>query len=1083
MKLTHLLLAATALWGLTACSDYDNGYDEKKISFEKEFVNAFDDIDPEQDWNMAERAFVTVTTGSASRVKIYALLGGTYCIVGDYSNVSGTRELGFDMLEGTESIMVSDGRTAVQTTPGGTADLTQGTRTVYGGKGIVGISKITDANGITIGGTNYPMYKEATAQNYEDMKSVIPEIGNRKSYTNLNRVSHDFTYVSTGKFIIYPYYWETSSLNTIGIYYYDESGQRQEVDVYTIREGDELQYHKKVGVYESPYHPEEITTIGNAAWYKDWRAMTWTTQTYNMLGSMGLPNGDLLSRFSELVVDVDMKKYTTGVRVLFYKSDGTNKAYRIPNPSPSASGTQNVKETINLQSLVSQEADWKDYLENCSEVRLAGDNKGNTTFKDNIGNDVIGDVVINDLKFQTSSDGGWQNYGEIFCSEIFTRYESDKMHGQGILIDIPAGTVFGMYLKKADWENGSQVPYTFYSESSLNDPIRCGNGVTDDNQGHVTQVEGMHPCYASTFHVNALGNQMFLGFEDWPNTANASDFDLNDVVFAFSGATPTIINEDTTPAGTWMLACEDLGGSFDLDYNDVVLKINHISGQNYATVTPLAAGGTLASYIFFIDPTSTNGQLDQCFGEIHQLFGAGAISSGEYEPINVKSGSRGAQGREVRFNVPEDWTMAYYSSDTWNQSSQYAPNMGGFEIRTLPIGAPPIDNANLDLSRVTSLSQGASRIPAPDKGKAPFIICLPYSYFTLNQPSVGKKTEYVWAWPQEYVGITTCYPDFAAWVGNMSENGEWYKNRTPNSLTVDPLEIVTDMTAEEKAATIEGETGGTTVVTNKQNPTFFGTWGSIINLKDSYTTAWNADTESHTASIYTGEKLKATAYLNNYSGGSGTISAQLSAGNTGAYLYNHGEEFYVVGGNNSGQATLTIHFTGDDTYNAKDITIYINVKERKIYQFVAEKNGKQYALTNDNGTLKIAPVDTSNKNQMWAVEREGGNSKYNFIYSVGACKYLVSAGGSGGSPYAPTLQESRPDNNEYGRFKFMKWTNAGKELTYLYLRHYERSYELKRTNYNEPMYMGVDKFNDWEQVWFNKTGSQVFNFTMVDVKP
>lgn len=1080
MKLTHLLLAATALWGLTACSDYDNGYDEKKISFEKEFVNAFDDIDPDQDWNMAERAFVTVTTGSASRVKIYALLGGTYCIVGDYSNVSGTRELGFDMLEGTESIMVSDGRTAVQTTPGGTADLTQGTRTVYGGNAIVGISKITDANGINIGGTNYPMYKEATAQNYEDMKSVIPEIGDRKSYTNLNRVSHDFTYVSTGKFIIYPYYWETSSLNTIGIYYYDESGQRQEVDVYTIREGNELQYHKKVGVYTSSCDLGSASATGNAQWYGDYKEFTWTDRNNNLLTNLGLPNGNLLSRFATLTVDVTMKKYTQALRVLFYKSDGSNKFIQIANPSPSASGEQHVQQTINLQSLVNSDASWSDFLENCSEVRIAGNNYdyGATEFSTPIGTTVIGDITINDICFETSSDGGWQNYGDIFCSEIFTKYESDKMRGQGILIDIPAGTVFGMYLKKADWVDGSQVPYTFYSESSLNDPIRCGNGVTDDNQGHVTQVEGMHPCYASTFHVNALGNQMFLGFEDWPNTANASDFDLNDVVFAFSGATPTIINEDTTPAGTWMLACEDLGGSFDLDYNDVVLKINHISGQNYATVTPLAAGGTLASYIFFIDPTSTNGQLDQCFGEIHQLFGAGAISSGEYEPINVKGGSRGAQGREVRFNVSEDWTMAYYSSDTWNQSSQYAPNMGGFEIRTLPAGTEPIDNADLDINRVTSLSQGASRIPAPDKGKAPFIICLPYSYFTLNQPSVGKKTEYVWAWPQEYVGITTCYPDFAAWVGNMSENGEWYKNRTPNSLTVDPLEIVTDMTAEEKAATIEGETGGTTVVTNKQNPTFFGTWAQTVNTAGTYKNVWNSDTESHTVDLYTGDQLKVHAALSEYSG-TGTISVQFNKGETECPdVTANGYEFTIRGGNNSGQATLTIHFTGDDTYNAKDIVIYINVKERKLYRFVAEKEGKQWALTHKDGKVVITPLNEYyiDPNQVWGIEREGGNSEYNAIYSAGAAKYLISAGSNGGNAYDCTLQEAKPSNNEYGRFKITNWTNSeGTVLYQLRLRHYERK--------NVTCYLGVNNWGDGATVFLDKTGSQNFNFKELPVNP
>ena len=1082
MKFANWLLAATALCGMTACSDYDNGFDEKKISFEKEFVNAFDDIDPEQDWNLAERSFVTVTTAGTSQVKIYALLNGTYCIVGDYSDVSGTRELGFDMLEGTESIMVSDGRVAVQTVPGGQANLSD-TRTVYPGNDFVKVAKITDPNGVTIGGVTYPMYKEATAQHYEAMKEVIPEIGNRKTYTNLNRVTHDFTYVSTGKFIIYPYYWETSSLNTIGIYYYDASGQRQEVDVYTIREGSELQFHKVVGVYRSSCNLEDASTGGNAQWYGDYKELTWTDRNDNLLKNMGLPNGNLLSRFATLTVDVTMKKYTPAIRVLFYKSDGTNKFIQIANPSPSASGEYHLQQTINLQSLVNSDASWRDFLENCSEVRIAGNNYdyGATEFSTPIGTSVIGDITINDIYFESNSDGGWQNYGEIFCSEIFTKYESDKMRGQGIVIDIPVGTVFGMYLKKSDWVNNEESPYTFYSEGSLNDPALCGNGVTDDNQGHVTEVQGMHPCYASTFHVNALGNQMFLGFEDWPNTANASDFDLNDVVFAFSGATPTIINQDTTPAGTWMLACEDLGGSFDLDYNDVVLKINHISGQDYATITPLAAGGTLASYIFFIDPQGA-GSRDKCFGEVHQLFGVEAMTSGEYEAINVLDNNRGPQGREIRFSVDEDWSMAYYSSDTWDESSQYAPNMGGFEIRTLPKGEAPISNADLGPASVNSEKfSGASRIPAPDKGKAPFIICLPYSYTTTNIPSVGKKTEHVWAWPQEFVGITSCYPEFAAWVGDMTTHGDWYKNRRANSRTVDPLEIVTDMTAEEIAATVEGETEGTEVPTDKLIPTFFSTFGQTINTAGVYTNAWQTDAESHTVTLYTGEKIKVAAYLTEYSG-SGSLSARLSAGETGSVATNSGNEFYVTGGNTSGSATLTVHFSGDDTYQAKDIIIYINVKERKLYRFVSEVNGQKWALTRDNSAVIIKPLNENylDPNQIWGIEREGGKSAYSFIYSAGAAKYLVSAAGS--NPWACLLQEDRPDNNEYGRFKLTTWTNgSGVELTQLYLRHYERDLELHRNNVTTPVYVGVNSWADGQTVYMDKTGSQVFNFTLSPV--
>lgn len=1065
-----LLVAAMAL-ATTACSDYDNGFTEKDINFQQEFKATFDEVDSEQDWNLAERAEVTVTTSTASRVRIYVERGGEFCIVGDYADVIGTRTLGFDMLEGTERIVVTDGRTAVPAVPGGEANFSNanlvGTRTVYGGNGFVQVQKIENAAGVTIGGVTYPMYKEATEDDYEAMKSVIPEIGYRKNYTNLNKVTHDFSYVSTGEFIIYPYYWETSSNNTIGIYYYDQNGQRQEVDVYTIKSGSELQFHKSVGVYESPYYPEQTEAVGNAQWYKDYQAMTWTDQTYNMLRNMGLPNGNLLTRFTDLVVDVDMKKYTTGVRVLFYKSDGTNKIVRIPNPSPSASGTQNVKQTINLQQLVNSDASIRDYLENCWEVRLAGDNVGNTTFKDNIGNDVIGDIVINDIHFQTSDDGGWKNYGNAFCSEIFTQQGGDRVRGQGIVIDIPVGTVFGMYLKKKDGD----VPYTFYSEGSLNDPAKCGNGVTDDNNGNVVEVPGMNPCYASTFHVSALGDQMFLGFEDWPNTQNASDFDLNDVVLAFSGATPTIINEDTTPAGTWMLACEDLGGTFDIDYNDVVLKINHISGQNFATLTPLAAGGTLASYIFFIDPTSSIGGRDKCFGEVHQLFGVEPAISGAYDPINVEH--RGSAGQEMRFEVDEEWTLAYYSSDTWNKDSQYAPNMGGFEIRTLPKGAAPISNAStLDVN--SDVFTGASRIPAPDLGEAPYIICLPYSYITTNQPAVGKKTEHVWAWALEFQNINGPYPDFAGWVADHTQNGDWYKHRRANGRTVEPLEIVSDMTAEEIAATIEGGGGNT----QPQDPTKlnadFGTYAQYALEGYNYPAAWSADGEGHTAELYTGQAINITAYINSYSG-PGTISASLNAGGTGSVLTNEGNSFKVKAGATSGTATLTIHFTGDDEYNAKDLVFPITVKARPIYRITCVLNGTTYALTNDNGAIKIKTKnDWDDPNQKWGVERDS-NSAYNFLFSIGGVGYMLS---TSEAPWRPILQSAAPKNNEYGRFRFVDYGDG----QHLYLRHYERGY-FDTKKYDVEMFMGADSFTDGASVYMNKTGGNIITWHFESVNP
>ena len=79
MKTRHLLtsLASVALALLaTGCSDYDNGFTDKELQFIADFKAEFGEIDSQQDWNLAERTKVTVTTSRTSNVKIYALMGG-----------------------------------------------------------------------------------------------------------------------------------------------------------------------------------------------------------------------------------------------------------------------------------------------------------------------------------------------------------------------------------------------------------------------------------------------------------------------------------------------------------------------------------------------------------------------------------------------------------------------------------------------------------------------------------------------------------------------------------------------------------------------------------------------------------------------------------------------------------------------------------------------------------------------------------------------------------------------------------------------------------------------------------------------
>lgn len=834
MKIKSLLSffvpAAMMSLAVAGCSDYDNGYSEQAIKFAQDFRKTFGDIDPEQDWNLAERGTVTVSTMKESEVKIYALTGDEYTIVGDYEGVKGTRMLGFDMVEGTKEIVVTDGATAQKTVPGGVVTF-GGTRfTVHEGtrEGVT-VSRFT--NETEINGITYPAQKTPTENEIKTVLEKVPEYA-----PNLNNVTCNFQYVSTGSFVLYPYYWNTSSINTLGVYYTDANNQYHEVDIYTLN-GEESGYVEDYNVYDTnndvvtSWEPTGTATDKDGHLYRrpnDWHIDGVDDSNFYTLKKNGWTGDDpvLQKPFIEYWVDAGTGIGTKTIIKNVYRTFTAGNKYlvevkaRLINQGGSVTNdnkgtitfsandnkvilTDDASSTIKNGVLYSD----MDGLEKIWVVCTA-DSEGKITLK----------FELNNVQCNWFAFNGMKIYDVSEMTKTGDNFYTSPERGKGIRVDIPEGTTFGMYLKKTDTGgNGNTHSYTFYSESYKNDPNKVGSGVTvtvnADGEKTKTQQPGTNPCYASTFKMPVTqdgDDKMFLGFEDWPNIYGGSDFDLNDVVFAFDGCQPIIVNEEPDK---WLLACEDLGGSFDIDYNDVVFSVEHISGKPKAKLTPLAAGGTLASYIYFQDPL---GDRDKCFGEIHQLFGATKVKSGEFSIINAKSRYE-KTAAPIEFEVDENWTMAYYSTgESGGTNYDGDVNMGGFEIRTLKSG----EDAPFELGITSEKFSGASKIQPStlDRGEnVPYILCLPYSYkhFNYNRanPEAGKKTVCVWAWPTEFTticnenGTSGPYKDFAGWVQNKNNNTDWYKNKdyqNADAATVENLYLsVSNMTQAE----INGNSG------------------------------------------------------------------------------------------------------------------------------------------------------------------------------------------------------------------------------------------------------------------------------------
>lgn len=917
MKIKSLLSffvpAAMMSLAVAGCSDYDNGYSEQAIKFAQDFRKTFGDIDPEQDWNLAERGTVTVSTMKESEVKIYAKMGDEYAIVGDYEGVKGTRMLGFDMVEGTKEIVVTDGATAQKTVPGGVVTF-GGTRTVrpdgtYDG---VTITKLT--GDVEINGETFPQYRTYTNDEVQGMLATVPQGQN-----NIAKVTSDFTYVSTGSFIIYPFYWYTGSQNTLGVYYTDANGNYHEVDIYESK-GSRWDWSDENNTGELWYSMGETSVVTDDfaskpqdenegdAYAGGWTRTTIDNSNYcqfkvktdsnddqndasgivapfmeiwreNTIGTITLEKEFTVSPNVECIVEVSARlrnqmQSSIGNGQLIFSANGAsvditasvNNTQGVYNNQgllyTNQNGTKKVfvkctsdsNGKINAKfELKGVDANWFSF----KDLKITSYNKNVETPSLDAINTPTGNLEfpgVNPLPYNGGSD------------DVYAAFYK----GQGIRVDIPAGTKFGMYIKKID----SGKDYTIYSEGTKN----------EKNPGLVGNNGEYSSHYASTFYV---GDKMFIGFEDWPGSTGG-DYDLNDLVLAFSGAKPTIINEDPT-ATVWLVACEDLGGSFDIDYNDVVFSVEHISGKPKAKLTPLAAGGTLASYIYFQDPWDS--KRDKCFGEIHQLFGATKVNSGEFSIINAKSRYE-KTAAPIEFDVAEDWTMAYYATGDGSGSAYTRNdndvNMGGFEIRTLTSGS----DAPYTLDINSGAFSGASKIQPSVRNEGenvPYILCIPYSYTRYNYPEAGKKADYVWAWPVEY--MTICdengagpYPDFAGWVQDHTKNTDWYKNKNndQSSATVEDLILSTGAMTQEE---INANGGGGT--TQKQTLNL-GNKGDIT--------------------VKPGTKVDLYAYLTNYVEGTYTFTYSGEMGN-GKITNPASWTPYQVG-----SRTITVTREADDTY-------------------------------------------------------------------------------------------------------------------------------------------------------------------------
>lgn len=307
-----------------------------------------------------------------------------------------------------------------------------------------------------------------------------------------------------------------------------------------------------------------------------------------------------------------------------------------------------------------------------------------------------------------TTDGGRQNY--YWCTD-YTTPGFDYTICPGITINLPAGYEFRFWVKQGSF-------------------VRYSN--TKDNP------DKLH--YFGTFnngHKHDGQDVLYLGVEDWNNSRH----DINDIVMAFVGELPLVIEDATMiyNEAEYTIAYEDMGAIGDFDFNDVVFSVRHVSGAKIAEVDLRAVGGTLPVYLKYKTNNLFGGE------ELHQVLGKVQLPDPitTMTPINV-----GYDGCNIGIDGKVDRTNMYFVE----------------EEESVELSGSIVDEAQNFSIEVQRKDGTFATIKAPNPSKKE----------DAEVPQAIIVAKHNWDWPTENTRIDAAYSDFTAWVGNRKNSEDWF---------------------------------------------------------------------------------------------------------------------------------------------------------------------------------------------------------------------------------------------------------------------------------------------------------------------
>lgn len=319
-----------------------------------------------------------------------------------------------------------------------------------------------------------------------------------------------------------------------------------------------------------------------------------------------------------------------------------------------------------------------------------------------------------------------------------------------------------------------------------------------------------------------------LGFMSQPDGVQSADADFCDCVFLINYEDANTKKEQPLKGEAkalypWYLASEDLGGSFDWDFNDLVVNVYDVTtdylekynskSRNFRipsklgrriTVIPKAAGGTMPIYLMYdgavrpvageeaylsdLDDPHVDGTY-MIGTELHRWLGA----PDHTKPLNVDGTDFSYEGCAVSFDIPIGKNDNFNVNRPPSTISADDTPMRGFWVLVDPEDELKLYETNPDFDRTPLpdfYSSYGSFLWNQSQSKnvyTPFDGELGPGGYRVTSPTQDKNSiapqmimcHYKWMWPRECVNINDAWTWFADWVNgtrerwhNADEDGE-----------------------------------------------------------------------------------------------------------------------------------------------------------------------------------------------------------------------------------------------------------------------------------------------------------------------